>query len=153
MHYARKNTQDSDGSWVWGSREEWKSEMCKPKYQGKVTVLFMVDECFWQDFRSRAWFWPLWGAVLDFHKLAQKMHSSFNLDRRENDSENGKEKGITITGEPGGRRNKAKIVRGKDISKLERMEREGTGHLARKLRLGLRANESKEMEDGGREGW
>lgn len=47
--------------------------------------------------------------------------------------ENDKEKGITAAEKPGGRRTRAKIVRGKDISKLERMEREVTRNLARKL--------------------
>lgn len=27
--------QDSDDNWIWGSREGWKSEMCKSKYQEK----------------------------------------------------------------------------------------------------------------------
>lgn len=134
--------QDSDENWIWWPREEWKSEMCKPKYQEKMTVLFMVDECFGQDFRSRSWFWPLWGAVLDFHQFAQKMHSGVltwaegKMTLREWQGER-----ITTAEEPEGRRTRVKIVRGKDISKLERMEREVTGHLeVKKAETGSKGN-------------
>lgn len=51
---SKKNMQVSDDNWIWGSREEWISKICKPKHQEKMTVLFMVDKCFGQDSRSRA---------------------------------------------------------------------------------------------------
>lgn len=135
--------QDSADNWIWGPKNG--NQKCGSlKIREEMTVLVMVDEFCGQDFRPRAWFWSLWGAVLDFHRLAQKMPcrvftwAEGKMTLRE--LQGGR---ITTAEEPEGRRTKAKIVRGKDISELERTMRE-----VRKLRLGARATGSRKWSMG-----